>query len=191
MVELAVSDNGEGVPAPLREKIFERFFRVDTSRTTSGNGLGLSIVAAVADLHTGRVFAEDDNPGLRIGMSISRYDFHWNECRILTVDGTLPCERIRMSALGQEADIQVRSIGYFRQDYGFVPVFRGGPSRRWARWLIAQKQLRSAGEFRGQHAITDTIDLQAACSAAVDAALSARGRFPVGGASFSVNLRVR
>jgi signal transduction histidine kinase len=67
-VELTVCDNGEGVPESQREKIFERFFRVETSRTTSGNGLGLSIVAAVADLHTGRVFAEDNNPGLRIGM---------------------------------------------------------------------------------------------------------------------------
>lgn len=69
-VELAVSDNGNGVPASLRGRIFERFFRVDTSRTTAGNGLGLSIVAAVADLHTGRVFAEDAHPGLRIGMAL-------------------------------------------------------------------------------------------------------------------------
>lgn len=70
-VELAVCDNGRGVPAHLREKIFERFFRVDPSRTTTGSGLGLSIVAAVADLHAGRVFAEDNRPGLRIGMSFN------------------------------------------------------------------------------------------------------------------------
>jgi signal transduction histidine kinase len=70
LVELVVCDNGEGVPALLREKIFERFFRVDASRATSGNGLGLSIVAAVADLHAGKVFAEDNKPGLRIGMSL-------------------------------------------------------------------------------------------------------------------------
>ena len=70
-VELAVSDNGKGVPAPLREKIFERFFRVDSSRATAGNGLGLSIVAAVTELHAGRVFAEDNAPGLRIGMGLN------------------------------------------------------------------------------------------------------------------------
>jgi signal transduction histidine kinase len=69
-VELTVSDNGEGVPEPLREKIFERFFRVESSRTTAGNGLGLSIVAAVADLHAGSVFAEDNKPGLRVGMQL-------------------------------------------------------------------------------------------------------------------------
>ena len=70
-VELCVSDNGNGVPPALREKIFERFFRVDSSRTTAGNGLGLSIVAAVADLHSGRVFAEDARPGLKVGMALS------------------------------------------------------------------------------------------------------------------------
>jgi signal transduction histidine kinase len=70
-VELTVSDNGEGVPEPLRGKIFERFFRVESSRTTAGNGLGLSIVAAVADLHAGRVFADDNKPGLRIGMQLN------------------------------------------------------------------------------------------------------------------------
>jgi signal transduction histidine kinase len=68
--ELAVSDDGNGVPAPLRAKIFERFFRVDSSRASAGNGLGLSIVAAVVDLHAGRVFAEDNRPGLRIGMGL-------------------------------------------------------------------------------------------------------------------------
>jgi signal transduction histidine kinase len=68
--ELAVSDNGPGVPAPLREKIFERFFRVDGSRASAGNGLGLSIVAAVTELHAGRKFAEDNRPGLRIGMGL-------------------------------------------------------------------------------------------------------------------------
>jgi len=69
--QLAVSDNGDGVPGHLREKIFERFFRVDSSRATAGNGLGLSIVAAVSDLHAGRVFAEDNRPGLRIGMELN------------------------------------------------------------------------------------------------------------------------
>lgn len=68
--ELAVSDNGDGVPEPLRAKIFERFFRVDSSRATGGNGLGLSIVAAVTELHAGRVFADDNKPGLRIGMEL-------------------------------------------------------------------------------------------------------------------------
>lgn len=68
--QLAVSDNGDGVPDGLRNKIFERFFRVDSSRATAGNGLGLSIVAAVTELHAGRVFAEDNRPGLRIGMDL-------------------------------------------------------------------------------------------------------------------------
>ena len=68
--ELAVNDNGAGVPEHLSRKIFERFFRVEPSRTSAGNGLGLSIVAAVADLHDGQVFAQNSNPGFRIGMSL-------------------------------------------------------------------------------------------------------------------------
>lgn len=68
-VELCVADNGAGVPEPERKHIFQRFYRLESSRTTAGNGLGLSIVAAVADLHTAKVSASDNQPGLRIGMT--------------------------------------------------------------------------------------------------------------------------
>jgi signal transduction histidine kinase len=50
---LTVQDNGPGVPAPAREKIFQRFYRLDASRSTPGHGLGLALVAAVAELHGG------------------------------------------------------------------------------------------------------------------------------------------
>ncbi len=45
--QLSIVDHGEGIPPQLREKIFQRFFRADTSRTrdTGGSGLGLAIVA--------------------------------------------------------------------------------------------------------------------------------------------------
>jgi signal transduction histidine kinase len=68
-VELCVADNGGGVPEADRNRIFQRFYRLESSRTTAGNGLGLSIVAAVADLHTAEVSASDNKPGLRIGMT--------------------------------------------------------------------------------------------------------------------------
>jgi signal transduction histidine kinase len=56
-VRLAISDDGPGVPAAARERIFERFVRVDDarSRQLAGTGLGLSIVAAVAARHGGSV----------------------------------------------------------------------------------------------------------------------------------------
>jgi signal transduction histidine kinase len=69
MVELSVADDGLGVPEAARAQIFQRFFRLESSRTTAGNGLGLSIVAAVADLHAAELSAKDNAPGLKIDIS--------------------------------------------------------------------------------------------------------------------------
>jgi signal transduction histidine kinase len=66
--ELVVADTGPGIPEPLREKVFQRFFRLDQSRTTPGTGLGLSLVAAVAGLHGIALRLEDNRPGLRVVM---------------------------------------------------------------------------------------------------------------------------
>lgn len=67
---LIVSDSGPGVPIDERKRIFERFYRVDVSRTTSGNGLGLSMVAAIAQLHAIEIQVEDNQPGLRIILNL-------------------------------------------------------------------------------------------------------------------------
>jgi len=67
-VELDVADDGQGVPESERKRIFQRFYRLETSRTTPGNGLGLSIVAAVAEVHGAQLNAADNRPGLRIAM---------------------------------------------------------------------------------------------------------------------------
>lgn len=61
---LIVADNGPGVPEAERRRIFDRFYRLETSRTTPGSGLGLSLVAAIADLHGATVEAGDNAPGL-------------------------------------------------------------------------------------------------------------------------------
>jgi two-component system OmpR family sensor kinase len=63
-VRLQVIDHGPGVPEAERSKVFDRFWRADESRQRSkgGNGLGLSIVAAVVFAHEGRVFVAD-TPG--------------------------------------------------------------------------------------------------------------------------------
>jgi heavy metal sensor kinase len=66
---IAVSDQGPGVPAEARERIFERFFRVDAARSrsdtsaTSGAGLGLAIARRIAELHAGRLELADGRPG--------------------------------------------------------------------------------------------------------------------------------
>lgn len=61
---LEVRDNGPGIPAHMREKVLQRLFRMEKSRTTPGSGLGLSLVKAVADLHNARMILSDANPGL-------------------------------------------------------------------------------------------------------------------------------
>lgn len=63
---LCFRDEGPGIPDQDKEKVFTRFFRGDQSRHTPGSGLGLSLVAAVADLHDGRITLEDAGPGLRV-----------------------------------------------------------------------------------------------------------------------------
>lgn len=71
IVRLAVADDGPGVPARERARIFRRFYRCEASRTTPGSGLGLSLVAAVCDLHGARVSAEDGAPGLVIAVEFA------------------------------------------------------------------------------------------------------------------------
>jgi signal transduction histidine kinase len=68
VVEIAVSDHGPGIPDGEKEKVTERFYRGDASRGTAGVGLGLSLVAAVARLHGGRLELADNHPGLRAAL---------------------------------------------------------------------------------------------------------------------------
>ena len=63
---LSVADDGPGVPADERARIFDRFYRAEHSRTTPGSGLGLAMVAAIAELHEATLTAEDAGPGLRV-----------------------------------------------------------------------------------------------------------------------------
>jgi len=61
-----VSDNGPGIPLAERERVFQRLYRIDKSRTTPGSGLGLSLVRAIADLHGAELSLEDNRPGLTV-----------------------------------------------------------------------------------------------------------------------------
>ena len=64
-VLIEVADNGPGIPAGERQRVVERFVRLEKSRTEPGSGLGLSLVAAVARLHKGEFRIEDNAPGVR------------------------------------------------------------------------------------------------------------------------------
>ena len=63
---LVLSDKGPGIPASQRENVFQRFFRLEQSRTTPGNGLGMSLVQAVMQLHHLRLELHDNEPGLKV-----------------------------------------------------------------------------------------------------------------------------
>ncbi len=62
---VVVSDNGPGIAEDKREKVTERFVRLEESRTQPGFGIGLSIAKAVMKLHGGELLLENANPGLR------------------------------------------------------------------------------------------------------------------------------
>ena len=62
---IIIEDNGPGIPPAERSRVIERFYRMDRSRSMPGNGLGLSVVNAIASLHRGSLQLEDAIPGLR------------------------------------------------------------------------------------------------------------------------------
>jgi signal transduction histidine kinase len=66
---LSIKDTGSGVPEDQTDKIFDRFYRADTSRNKSGNGLGLSLVAAVVNLHDGKIDVKNTEPGLEVTLT--------------------------------------------------------------------------------------------------------------------------
>lgn len=68
----AISDSGPGIPEFERENVFRRLYRLERERSTPGSGLGLSLVAAIAELHGATVSLSDHKPGLRVEVSFPR-----------------------------------------------------------------------------------------------------------------------
>lgn len=70
--EIIVGDDGPGIPEHERERVFERFVRLENERNSPGNGLGLSLVQAVVRLHGAQLRLEDNAPGLRVTLCFER-----------------------------------------------------------------------------------------------------------------------
>jgi signal transduction histidine kinase len=68
---VSIADDGPGIPTGQHEHVFKRFYRLEQSRYTPGNGLGLSLVAAVARLHGARIEMLDNAPGLKFKLWFS------------------------------------------------------------------------------------------------------------------------
>ena len=69
-IHVSVSDNGHGIPPDKRDDVLKRFVRLDSARSTPGNGLGLSLVSAIVALHNGSLQLHDNKPGLRIEITL-------------------------------------------------------------------------------------------------------------------------
>lgn len=69
---LVVADHGPGIPPEDRERVTQRFVRLESSRNSPGTGLGLSLVSAVARLHEATLSFEDNRPGLRATLIFHR-----------------------------------------------------------------------------------------------------------------------
>lgn len=69
---VSVTDTGPGIAENLRAKSLQRFIRLEASRSQPGSGLGLSLVKAVADHHSGALSLSDNLPGLRVSLSFRK-----------------------------------------------------------------------------------------------------------------------
>src|SRR5215813_1195621 len=87
---LSISDDGSGIPPDEFEHVFKRFYRLERSRSMPGNGLGLSLVAAVARLHGARIALSDNRPGLKV------------ELQFLLLDGVRGNNRERASGVARK-----------------------------------------------------------------------------------------
>ena len=71
-LSVVIKDSGPGITLEARQKVFERFFRLENSRSTAGNGLGMSLAAAIIALHNGHIELGDNQPGLIVRVTLPR-----------------------------------------------------------------------------------------------------------------------
>lgn len=85
---VSISDNGPGIPAHERERVLERFVRLENERNSPGNGLGLSLVHAIVRLHSANLQLSDNKPGLKVTITFKK--------RIATDHRPTKAKRIRL-----------------------------------------------------------------------------------------------
>ncbi len=80
-IEFIVADHGPGIAEKDRQRVLDRFVRLENARSRPGSGLGLSLAAAVARLHNGSLRIEDNRPGLRAVLSLPAAPPHQKQPR--------------------------------------------------------------------------------------------------------------
>jgi signal transduction histidine kinase len=73
-VIISISDNGNGIPDKVKEKVFQRFYQQSKHRGEKGHGLGLSLVSAIVTLHKGSIKLSDNHPGLIVEIIFPLYN---------------------------------------------------------------------------------------------------------------------
>ncbi len=73
-IVLTIADRGPGIAPADRTRVLGRFVRLEGSRSRPGSGLGLSLAAAVARMHGGSVELDDNEPGLRVRLTLPAAD---------------------------------------------------------------------------------------------------------------------
>ncbi len=69
--EIRIADTGAGIAAADKPRVFERFYRAENSRQSAGNGLGLSLVAVVAEIHHMAILLENNHTGLVVRLRLT------------------------------------------------------------------------------------------------------------------------
>ncbi len=83
LVRVSVIDDGPGIPAADRGQVVQRFTRLEKGRSTPGFGLGLNLVKAIAEVHSGKLTLDDARPGLRADIALPVIVRHWRHDRSL------------------------------------------------------------------------------------------------------------
>ncbi len=97
-IRFVVEDDGPGIPATQRERVFDRFYRTDAARdrASGGTGLGLAIVRAIAEAHGGRVAAgRSPEGGARIEMELPRFAISGRAPQVSRTPGRQAAQPVR------------------------------------------------------------------------------------------------
>lgn len=116
-IVVEMGDSGPGIPEAERERVFRRFVRLDAVRHQQGNGLGLSMVRAVAHLHEGKVVLRDNNPGLVVQIFLP--------LDIRPIEAKLP------DPIAKAPEYNAHLVG--PESFGHHRIMQRFPPKRWPR----------------------------------------------------------